>query len=89
MPRRSLRQIGYLNNYLPYSDTDGSGAVTGLIRDIVPRILEELGIEDISLSYVGYDSYDRMISALAEGEIDTAFPVGGGLYYSEKKLLKY
>ena len=77
-------RIGYLNNYLPYSDTEDSGAVTGLIKDIVPRMLEELGIDSISVSYVGYDTYDKMITALGKGEIDTVFPVGGGLYYSEQ-----
>ena len=77
-------RIGYLNNYLPYSDTDDSGAVTGLVRDIVPRLLDELGVNSISVSYIGYGSYDKMIAALGTGEIDTAFPVGGGLYYSEE-----
>ena len=77
-------RIGYLNNYLPYSNTDDSGAATGLIRDIVPKILDEFGIDNISVTYIGYDSYDKMISALGAGEIDTAFPVGGGLYYSEE-----
>ena len=77
-------RVGYLNHYLPYSDTDDSGDVTGIVRDVVPRMLEELGISHISVSFVGYDSYDRMISALSDGEIDTAFPVGGGLYYSEE-----
>ena len=77
-------RVGYLNHYLPYSDTDDSGNVTGIIRDAVPRMFEELGISRVSISFIGYDSYDRMISALSDGEIDTAFPVGGGLYYSEK-----
>ena len=77
-------RVGYLNHYLPYSDTDDSGNVTGIVRDVVPRMLEELGISRISVSFIGYDSYDSMISALSEGEIDTAFPVGGGLYYSEE-----
>ena len=77
-------RVGYLNHYLPYSDTDDSGNVTGIIRDAVPRMFEELGISRVSISFIGYDSYDRMISALSDGEIDTAFPVGGGLYYSEE-----
>ena len=77
-------RVGYLNHYLPYSDTDNSGNVTGIIRDVVPRMLEELGIGRISVSFIGYDSYDGMITALNNGEIDTAFPVGGGLYYSEE-----
>ena len=76
-------RVGYLNSYLPYSDTDDFGDVTGLIKDIIPRMLEGLGIERITVSYVGFDSYDAMVSALGRDEIDTAFPVGGGLYYSE------
>ncbi len=76
--------VGYLNSYLPYCDTDASGAVTGLIKDMIPRILSVLGIDHISPSFVSYDSYDKMIAALGAGEIDAAFPVGGGLYYAEK-----
>ena len=76
--------VGYLNSYLPYSDTDDDGEVTGLIRDLLPRMLEELGLAGISVSYSGYDSYDAMISDLEGGVIDTAFPVGGGLFYSEE-----
>lgn len=75
--------VGYLNNYLPYSDTDKSGSETGMVKDIVPRMLTELGLNDISVTFTGYDSYDNMISALSDGEIDTAFPVSGALYYAE------
>ena len=76
-------RVGYLNNYLPYSDTNSAGEVTGLVKDIVPRMMEGLGLNDLLVSFVGYDSSDKMIAALREGKIDTAFPVGGGLYYSE------
>ena len=76
--------IGYLNNYLPYSDTDEEGKVTGLISDMVPRMLESLGIEDITVSYTSFDSYDAMVDRLSSGDIDAVFPVGGGLYYSEE-----
>ena len=77
-------RVGYLNNYLPYSDTDSSGDVTGLVKDYVPKIVEGLGIQDMSVTYKGYDSYDDMIADLEHGNIDTAFPVGGGLFYSEE-----
>ncbi len=77
-------RVGYLNNYLPYSDTDGSGDVTGLVKDLVPKIVSELGIDDMTVTFKGYDSYDAMISDLEKGNIDTAFPVGGGLFYSEE-----
>ncbi len=77
-------RVGYLKNYLPYSDTDKSGAVTGLVKDLVPKMLEVLSLKNIEVSYTGYDSYDAMIDDLEKGSIDTAFPVGGGLYYSEE-----
>ena len=76
-------RIGYLENYLPYSDTDEQGQATGLIRDIIPEILKALGISEISVTYRGYGSYDEMISDMGTGAIDVSFPVGGGLYYSE------
>ncbi|MBP5200041.1 MAG: transporter substrate-binding domain-containing protein, partial [Schwartzia sp.] len=77
-------RVGYLNNYLPYSDTDESGNATGLVRDLVPQILEELGILRLDVSFTGYDSYDDMILDMNFGKIDVAFPVGGGLYFSEE-----
>ena len=43
-----------------------------------------LGLADMSISYKGYVSYDDMVAAVCSGEIDVAFPVGGGLYYSEE-----
>ena len=77
-------RIGYLNHYMPYSDTDKNGAPTGLVSELVPQIVRVLGIEDLDISYVGYDSYDDMIGDVRDSEIDVAFPVGGGLYFSEE-----
>ncbi len=74
----SLR-IGYLNNYLPYSGTDSDGEVNGLLKDLIPRMLKELGIDDLKVSYTGYDSSDKMIAGLEDGSVDMVFPVGGGL----------
>ena len=76
--------IGYLENYLPYSDTDDKGQVTGMIRDIMPEMLRALNIQNIAVLYTGFRSYDAMIDAMGAGTIDVAFPVGGGLYYSEE-----
>lgn len=50
-------RVGYLNHYLPYSDTDEKGNCTGLVRSLVPMILEELGILRLEVSYAGYDNY--------------------------------
>jgi signal transduction histidine kinase/CheY-like chemotaxis protein len=76
--------VGYLENYLPYSDTDAQGKVTGVVREIIPDILNCLGLQEVTVTYSGYRSYDDMISAISDGSIDVAFPVGGGLYYSEE-----
>ncbi len=75
--------VGYLNDYLPYCDTTSSGKPTGVIKDLIPKIFTTVGVEDININYQGYDNYDDMIAAIDNGEIDLAFPVGGGLYFSE------
>ncbi len=77
-------RVGYLKNYLPYSDEDRDGNATGLLIDLFPEIIHEVGIGDMKISYVGYDSYDEMIKDVNEETIDVAFPVGGGLYFSEE-----
>ena len=84
MSAHSSLRVGYLDNYLPYSDTGGKGEVTGIVKDIVPDILDALGMQDMEVSYTAFKSYDDMIAATRSGEIDVAFPVGGGLYYSEE-----
>ena len=77
-------RIGYLDNYLPYSDTDDAGQVTGLVKDLMEKMLSDLVITGISVNYTGYVNYDSMIEDTVSGKIDAAFPVGGGLYFSEE-----
>jgi len=84
MDTHDALHIGYLEHYLPYSDTDGQGAATGIVTDIIPEILKGLGISGLSVTYTGYESYDAMVADMSAGTIDVAFPVGGGLYYSEE-----
>ena len=72
---------------MPYSGKDAKGRVTGVIKDIIPEILSKLGIKNLKVSYYGYTSYDTMIADMEVGRIDLAFPVGGGLYFSEKSGL--
>ena len=84
MSTHTTLNVGYLDNYLPYSDIDAQGEVTGIVKDIIPDILTTLGMQDITVRYTGYKSYDDMIKGIGTDEIDVAFPVGGGLYYSEE-----
>ncbi len=79
----SLR-VGYLNNYLPYSDTDKDGNVTGMIHELIPEIIASLEIKDLHVTYTGYDKYTDMISDVRNGKLDVVFPVGGGGYFSEE-----
>ena len=77
--------IGYLRGYLPYSDTDQNGMVTGVLKDIMPLMLSRLGIgKQLNIRYQEFTEYDAMLKALDQGSIDTAFPIYGDLWYSEQ-----
>lgn len=76
--------VGYIEDLLPYSDTDSKGNVTGIVKDVIPQILSGLNITNIEVTYHGYISYDEMLSDMNEGIIDLAFPVEGSLFYSEE-----
>ena len=54
------------------------------MTDVTEQLLKSLNIDTLSVSYHGYENYDDMIADLVSGVIDTGFPVGGGLYYSEE-----
>ena len=84
MNNHTTLNVGYLEHYLPYSDTDKQGNVTGIVKDIIPAILDVLGMQSINVTYSGYLNYDDMVADVSSGKIDMAFPVGGGLYYSEE-----
>ena len=77
-------KIGYLKNYLPYSDMDETGNVTGLLKDLLPSMLEAMDIQNLNIEYMAYDSYDDMIADLENRTLDMAFPVGGGIYFLEE-----
>ncbi len=78
-------KVGYLNNYLPYCDTDKNGNATGLIADIVPDLFDVLpGNYEPDIVFQGYDSHEEMITALKDKKVDFIFPVGGETWYAEQ-----
>ena len=77
-------RLGYMENYLPYCGTDETGQPTGMIIDLIPQIFNNLGLSDLTVTYLGYESYDEMIAGVNSGELDAVFPIGGGLYFSEE-----
>ena len=76
--------VGYLEDLLPYCDTDEDGNVTGLVKDMIPQILSDLNITGVTVNYHGFRSYYDMIQAMDKQVIDLAFPVEGSLFYSEE-----
>lgn len=78
-------RVGYINKCIPYSDTAKDGSATGIVKDIVPAMLERLNISDrLEVSYRGFDSFDEILSALRNNEIDAVFPIYDDIWYSEK-----
>lgn len=85
LANNDVLRIGYLKRYLPYSDEDSDGQVTGLIKDLVPEISKALDIDKkVQTSFLSYNNYDDMIADVQSGKVDAIFPVGGGLYFSEE-----
>ncbi|MBR3159112.1 MAG: response regulator [Atopobiaceae bacterium] len=77
-------RIGYLNNYSPYCNTLSDGSLTGILSEMVPNMLNSLGLDGITPTYTPYETYDDMIEAVTSGAEDAVFPVGGGTYYAEE-----
>lgn len=85
LKKHNTLKVGYINNYLPYSDTDSNGNVTGVVKDVVDNILDSLKLGDkLTVTYHGYDSYYDMMSDVRKENIDVMFPYGGDIWYSEQ-----
>lgn len=81
-------RVGILSNYMPFSGINKNGEVTGIIRDLVPEMLKDLGLSDrITVEYKPYDSFIAMASALHAGEVDTIFPSFNDMWVSEQNGL--
>lgn len=77
--------VGYLNNYLPYSDTDDKGNATGLMVDVLTATIDSLPIEwEPNITFLPFDDQQSLYDSLKSGNIDMAFPVGGETWYAEK-----
>ena len=82
----SVIRVGYLENYIPYCGTDGTGNVSGVITDILGEWEKQLGLsERLGVDYVPYLRYTDMVDALRSGEINTAFPIHDSIWDSEQQ----
>lgn len=70
--------VGYMNKYNPFSDTDKEGHTTGLITDVLETSIDQLGLKGtLFIQYKAYNNYKEMLKSLQDGTNDIIFPVGG------------
>jgi len=69
-------RIGCLDDYMPFSDMEKDGQATGIVKDLVPAMLDglDLGI-DLQFSFIGFSNAEDMLTALRADELDLIFPV--------------
>ncbi|MCR5563261.1 MAG: transporter substrate-binding domain-containing protein [Desulfovibrio sp.] len=77
--------IGYIKNYMPFSDTPAAGGrPRGLVVDVMEQILDRLNLSDrLKVNYVPFNGWADMLPALKRGEVDAVFPVCKNLWYAE------
>ncbi len=73
--------IGYLDNYMPYSDKDDErNEADGIMADLFDSIAKSAGK---SISAVKYSTYADLYDALENGKIDAMFPAYRDLWRLE------
>ncbi|MCQ2507103.1 MAG: transporter substrate-binding domain-containing protein [Lachnospiraceae bacterium] len=82
----SYLRVGFVSEYLPFSDVKSDGKVEGVITDVFENLIEKLGIGDkIKIEYVPFESHDLLMEALQRGIVDAAFPIADSIWMSEKE----
>lgn len=77
--------IGYIDDFLPYSDLDETtGKLTGFLASFQDIITDRYGVD---FETKVYDDYQNMENAMKNGEIDTMFPTYGSYWTAEENNL--
>ena len=85
MDAHSEVHVGYVDDYLPYSDMTDDGVADGLISQIVPDLFEALPSNySPEIVYHGYVSQTAMLEGLRNGDVDFVFPVNQEQWYAEQ-----
>jgi len=78
-------RIGYLAEFMPFSGTDGQGKVTGVVKDVTERLVQELRINDaLKIKYVPYMNNNTATEDLRQGKIDVIFPMDADDWVAEQ-----
>ncbi len=77
--------VGYIDDYLPYSDRNAEGQVEGLVIDALNNAFEVLELDEMpEFEFIVYDSQDAIDAALNSEEIDIAFPITNDMWQLEQ-----
>jgi len=80
--------VGYFSNYMPFCEEDKNGKPTGMLVDLLPEILKNVGLEkQITIKYKSFNNSSEMVEALRDGKINLAFPVTDNTFFMEKSDL--
>jgi len=73
--------IGYMDEYLPYSNIDEYGNVHGLLPEVIDAAFEQLEIKNkIVVKYIGFHDSKEMLKALNQDKVNAIFPIGGSIW---------
>ena len=85
LSKHSTIKIGYIDSYLPYSDTNSDGEAEGLVIDALKNAFAVLKIDKVpQMEFTAYDNYEDLVTALNNDDIDIAFPVANDSWQLEQ-----
>ncbi len=64
-------KIGVIEYAMISSDTEQNA----FVKTIISKMLEEINLSDLDVEYLNYASYDELVSALKNGNVDVAYPL--------------
>ncbi|MDO4460433.1 MAG: response regulator [Clostridia bacterium] len=79
----STLRIGYLTDYLPFSDIDETGEVTGLLKDYIDTLENQPELSELTIEAVPYENLEQGYADLQSGNILALFPTYADSWYAE------
>ena len=80
-------RIGCLKNDGGFSSLSPNGTIVGAVDDYIDSVKKNLNSENLKFEIVGFDSQDKQIQALQNGEIDFIFHFTQNPYIAEQNNL--
>lgn len=78
-------RVGYLRKTLAYCDEGSDGKPIGVLGTVFANMEQRFHNAPIEIEYKAYDNVSDLRQALAEDEVDCAFPVFGDVWYMEQQ----